>query len=59
MNESDFELTLGMNHEQLRCLYVTMDNSHRNWSGGDAYEQEILRHLRDESWKLLLESQFD
>ena len=59
MNDSDYEITFGMSHEQLRGFYVTMANAHRNWAGGEAYEQELLKHMRDESWKLLLEAQFE
>ncbi len=56
--EFEYELMLGMDHSQLRCFYLTMDRSYNNWSGGEPYEQMVLKSLRDQSWKLLLESQF-
>jgi hypothetical protein len=59
MNEADYEMTLGMDHHQLRCFYKTMAKAYNNWSGGEPYEQELLKQMRDESWKLLLEAQFD
>lgn len=55
---ADYEMTFGMDHYQLRCFYVTMDKAHKNWSGGEPYEQELLQQMRDEAWKLLLEAQF-
>ena len=61
MNEeaANYEMTFGMNHHQLRCFYLTMAKAYRNWAGGEPYEQELLRQMRDHSWKLLLEAQFD
>ena len=53
-----YEMHLEMDREQLQAFYLTLAKAYRNWSGGDAYEQELLRLLRDESWKLLLEAQF-
>ena len=60
MNEefSEYEMTFGMDHQQLRAFYITMDKAHSRWSGGEPYEQELLKQMRDESWKLLLEAQF-
>ena len=62
MNTEDdniYEMQLGMDKHQLRCFYQTMAKAYKNWPGGEAYEQELLKTLRDESWRLLLESQFD
>lgn len=56
---ADYEMTLGMDHYQLRCFYLTMAKAYRNWPGGEPYEQELLLQMRDEAWKLLLEAQFD
>jgi hypothetical protein len=56
---SDYEMTLGMDHYQLRCFYQTMAKAYRNWAGGEPYEQELLKQMRDEAWKLLLEAQFE
>ena len=53
-----YEMHLEMDREQLQAFYFTFAKAHKNWSGGNAYEQELLKLLRDESWKLLLEEQF-
>jgi len=58
-DENIYEMQLGMDKYQLRCFYTTMAKAYRNWAGGEPYEQELLKTLRDESWRLLLESQFD
>ena len=57
--KSEFEIVLGMDRTQLQCFHVTLLNAHRNWPGGDPREQEILKYMRDASWKLLLEAQFE
>ena len=60
MNEkADYEMVLGMDHYQLRCFYQTMAKAYLNWAGGEPYEQELLKQMRDEAWKLLLEAQFE
>ena len=53
-----YEITLGMTREQLGTFYMTMAKAYKTWPGGEAYEQNYLKFLRDESWKLLLEAQF-
>ena len=53
-----YEIRLEMNREQLTAFYMTMAKALRNWPGGEAIEQDLLKYLRDESWKLLLEAQF-
>ncbi len=58
-DENFYEMQLGMDKYQLRCFYLTMAKAHKNWPGGEPYEQELLQQLRDEAWKLLLESRFD
>jgi hypothetical protein len=58
-DDREYEIGFHMDHVQLRCFYTTIAKAHRNWPGGEAYEQEILRGLRDEAWKLLLEAQFE
>ena len=57
-DHTQYEMYLEMDHDQLRAFYMTMARALRNWTGGDPYEQELLKLLRDESWKLLLEAQF-
>ena len=53
-----YEITIGMTREQLGTFYTTMAKAHKNWPGGESYEQFYLEFLRNESWKLLLEAQF-
>lgn len=53
-----YEIRLEMDREQLKAFYTTVAKAYANWPGGDAQEQEYLRLLRDQSWKLLLEAQF-
>ena len=61
MSEDDmlYEMHLEMDREQLRAFYHTMAKAHKNWPGGESYEQDLLKLMRDESWKLLLEAQFE
>jgi hypothetical protein len=54
-----YVISLEMDHLQLVCFYTALANAHKNWPGGEPYEQEILKGLRDECWKLLLEAQFE
>lgn len=58
-DRSEYEICLSMDHLQLRCFYLTISKAHGSWSGGEPYEQELLKQLRDEAWKLLLEAQFE
>jgi hypothetical protein len=58
-DQPGYELTLTMDHLQLRCFYLTIAKAHSRWAGGEPYEQELLKQLRDETWKLLLEAQFE
>lgn len=52
-------MSLEMSHAELKQFYVTMAKALKSWPGGDPAEQQLLRLLRDESWKLLLEAQFE
>lgn len=56
--EAEYEITMLMDHLQLQCFYSTLSKAHNNWPGGEPYEQELLKQMRDEAWKLLLEAQF-
>ena len=58
MNEFEHELSIKLDHPTLIQFYKTIAKAHRNWPGGDPYEQEILKGLRDELWKAILEAQF-
>ena len=53
-----YEMHLEMDREQLQVFYITMAKALKNWPGGDPYEQELLKLMRDRSWQLLLEAQF-
>ena len=60
MNEEEWVYTfsMDMDRDQLRLFYHTMAQSYKNWAGGEPGEQELLRQMRNEAWKLLLEAQF-
>ena len=58
-DEYVYTFSIDMDKEQLRVFYMTMAKAHKNWSGGEPVEQELLKLLRDESWQLLLETQFE
>ena len=60
MNEEEWVYTFAvdMTREQLRLFYHTMAQSYKHWPGGNPEEQELLKNIRDEAWKLLLEAQF-
>ena len=57
-NDHLYHMSIEMDKEQLIWFYTTMDKSLNNWPGGEPIEQELLKHLKEESWKLLLETQF-
>ena len=57
-DENLYEMHFVMDKEQLTAFYMTMAKALKNWPGGDVVEQDLLKLLRDESWKLLLEAQF-
>ena len=57
--ETIWEMTFMLDKEQIKCFYITMAKAHKNWPGGEPFEQELLGGLRDEAWKLLLETQFE
>ena len=54
-----YEIVLTLDRPQLLIFYSAMDKSWRNWSGGDPYEQEMLRVLKDKAFIFLMESQFE
>lgn len=57
-DDSLYSMNIEMDKEQLIWFYTTMDKSLNNWPGGEPIEQELLKYLKEESWKLLLEAQF-
>ena len=57
-DEYVYTFSVDMDRDQLRLFYTTMARAHKNWSGGDPQEQVLLEEMRNQSWKLLLEAQF-
>jgi len=58
MNDSfEFKMTLS-SEEEVVVFYKTMANALKGWCGGDPNEQELLRILRDEAYRMVLELQF-
>lgn len=58
MDDLEHEINITVDHPTLIQFYKTIAKAYRNWPGGEAYEQEILLHLKRELWKSIMEAQF-
>ena len=45
--------------EAIRIIHKSLSFHHEKWSGGDPYEQEDLKMMRDNFYKILLDYQFE
>ena len=58
-DEYMYEMHIELDYKQVVLFYTTMKKCHETWGGGNPEEQDLLRELKEQSWKLMLESQFD
>lgn len=53
-----YTLQFEVGYEQLKFLYKTFSKSVDTWSGGEWWEQIMLKNLKQELWKMIMEEQF-
>ena len=58
MEEEDY-YHLELPIEAVRIIHKGLSQAYEKWSGGDPEEQEDLKAMRDNFYKLILEYQFD
>lgn len=44
--------------DALKLIYKSVDLHHKNWSGGDAFEQQALLYLKNMLYKCVLEETY-
>ncbi len=58
MEDDEYTMVLGFNHQQLLILHTVMEKSWRNWPGGNPMEQMMLEELKNKTFTMIIESQF-
>ena len=54
-----YNINLELEYPHLLFLYKTIAKSHQNWEGGQPWQQEFLKELRNELWKTVMNAQLE
>lgn len=55
-DNGDIPVTISCNLSALRLLHKTVHDAHKNWPGGDAFEQVELEIIRNGLYAVLMET---
>jgi len=58
-SEEDNEVTIFFSKEALQIFHQLICKTYSNWPGGNPQEQIMLEKLKHETFKLLLDLQYD
>lgn len=59
MEEMDYDYTIDMSIADVRLLLKCVNDAIDKWPGGDPFEQEHLRYLRLNLYKITLDWEFN